>query len=191
LNARAIHCGDEIRPIVYRLKISSPQRADLVAERETQPFDVHRRKCWDEQFVLIENVEIVEGPKGVLPAVVGLQVPDDLRAVGMGPLHFARQLGFKRLAIYTSRKIRVLGVSLTDRRRREGDSDVVECGSYAVDCIADYAGELQGHWIGEVRKLYLPKIRFGSDKELLATPEGEFSGGMFKLNQVTFGPFDL
>jgi hypothetical protein len=109
----------------------------------------------------------------------------------MGSLHFSRQLGFKRLEIYASRKIRVLGVSRADGGRREGDGDEVECGSYAVDCIADHAGELQGHGIGEVRKLYLPKLRLGSDKELLTTPVGQFSGGVFKLNQVAFGPFDL
>lgn len=51
----------EAAAAVLRLKIQSPERDHLLAERDLHAIDVGKERRWDQQFVFVENVEIVEG----------------------------------------------------------------------------------------------------------------------------------
>jgi hypothetical protein len=115
INSKSVHVNSrhEVRPIRIRLKICSPKRDQFIAEHELQFINMEKRQRWNDQFVLIENVKIMESPNGVLPSVVGFQLLDNPECFGTGPLHCSSTGTYEFLPILTSRKIEVLTLGIS------------------------------------------------------------------------------
>lgn len=195
--------GNEVASVVVRLEISHPQRKLLLANDRHHLFDGHSRDRWNNQFVFVENVEIVKGPQGMFPATVGFQLLNHSECIGRGPLHLSinapplgRRVavaGFYEFApIYSGREIRVRRLPRADRRGREHDRYMIEDGSKVVDGVANSAEELHRHdALSQEYNLSLPVFEIGPENEIVFASAGEFLGGVCHLKKVSLGPFEL
>jgi len=200
---RAIDQCSEIEPVTVRLEISSPKRKSLLANRDTKPINCHLRDRWNDQFVFIQDVEIVEGPQGVLPAVVGLQLFDHSQRIGRGPLHLtlhALSTGlrepisgcYESVPIYARREVSVARISGADGRGGEDDRYVVESRPQIVDNVANDPGKFHRHVaMANEYDLRLPRFLIGPKNEIAALSVGEVAGGVLSLKKVSLGPFEL
>ena len=190
--SRDVDRSDKVRPILIRLKVSSAQREHFIADHCLEFLNSEKRRRWDQQFMFVENVKIVECSDGVLPAIVGFQLIDELTGIRGCPLHFAFSRGYEFLPIFSSREISVLRIAGAERGASKGDSYMIECRSDVMDNIAHDRGELQGHTVGrDVCNSDLPLVWLGADNKVVITSAGNIAGGVCKLAKVSIGPFDL
>ena len=190
--------------IVLRLKVCHPKRLRDAAKPHIKSIYTEARNRWDEQFVLVEDVEIVEGPQGILPAVVGFQILNGTKCVGRGPLHirwtpsfpsprrYAVTGFYELLKIFARREISVLVAPGSDRRDCQGNRYVIQCGPQIVNHITNDGRESVGS-IMPFKKLALelPRLRIYTGQEFDLLSDGHIANGRLQLREMTFGPFSL
>jgi hypothetical protein len=198
-----VKVGHHPVPGAIRLEICHPQRKALLANRRFQLMDSDARNGWDDQFVLIEDVELVQGPDGVLPATVGLQFLDHAERVGWSALHLtlhAPPLGglvavagfYERLPIYAGGKVDIRRVADPDGFGAQGNRYIVQRRSDVVDRVANGGSELQGHVAEDTAYDFdFPLIRFWADPDVEIAATGEIDGRALKLRKMSLGPFEL
>lgn len=199
---RAFNYSGDVRPIFIRLKVCSPERDVFTVNRDIHASDAEKRHRWDEQFVFVHNVKIMQFADRVLPATVGFQLFDQTQRFGSGPLHLSMTpvpLGvriavagfYEFLPIYSGWKIDVLRVPGSERAGCKDDSYIIKSRPDIMNGISQGSCKLNGHSIyGGECNFQLPRFRF-ADGAIIYTSAGQLFGRVCKLNKVSLGPFDL
>ncbi len=172
----------------FRGKTTAPSHvlADINASR--------LRADRQQQAVLFDVVQFVEGPQEVIPSLVWFEQVDRIERILMGSLYFSALFGFVFSGIVGKRKVDpvlvrrlVPGIATNDLK-----SEMVQGGHEVLDGVSGNQGQRFGNGMGardvinQLSRLRIvlgpDSIRVGSKKSDLLTPA---------ISDVLFGPFDF
>jgi hypothetical protein len=146
-----------------------------------------------DRLVFIEDVELVELPKGFVPTLVWFQILDNTPRLGAGPLYVFGKRGFKFLFGLPNNEMDMFvtlprWVTMPDDR----DHEQIESGARIMDDIANYSAPLFGDAFIDSNlpmALSFAKVILNRDSVgITGTERLDFFG---QLPDVAFGPFDL
>jgi hypothetical protein len=170
-------------------KVANPvPRKDAASPRYRWRPD--HRADQDKRIVFVDQVQIVQGPEGVIPSWVWLQRADDIEDIRPGTLHFFLKLGFKFVRLGGERKVSPLRVFAAERDKLT--SQEVERSPVVVDDITHDRRVVA--WNGLRHSdyhSYLSALRVALGNESIRVSVEELENPLFELLDVGFGPFNL
>jgi hypothetical protein len=153
------------------------------------------RRSSHQQAMLVDNVQAMESPKGVIPSLVWLQALDSLYSVLPHALYLSRERGLLLLgerftiADWEADMLGRLGLS---RHPDEPASEVVKCASEVLNRISGNEADL---WRNGRDGLYdkgaLSSIRVILYNDTIRVGLHEQSGSIDEITDVLIGPLDL
>jgi hypothetical protein len=156
----------------------------------------HKLEHWNQELVLIPDIQVVQGPQGVIPSFVGLHdIKYDLRDLGIDLLLFesTRQGGYKSVPRIANRKASPLRGNASTFQ----NSSVVkkiEGASQVGERVSDHKSDYLGGKIGEVvinPEMIYPAFDIFLDSESVKVRVNEVYEQRVKVVDVLLGPLNL
>lgn len=181
----------------YRAIFHRPERTidhrkyRTVSLRHSQILDGGELGDRDKHLVLVQDVEVVDGAKVVIPSLVRFESADYIDDIWGGTVYMSLlNHTFKVLpSANTEREIDLLDTLPVEPDKITGQQ--VECAPEVVNCIPNDGGNLSGELLRDADSQRTPSLTLTLYDNGIGIQCRELEDFPAKLRDVAFGPFNL
>jgi hypothetical protein len=148
-------------------------------------------KAWDNSFMLIDNVQVVNCPKRAVPTLVRFQRANYLDDLWGGAVYVSlMDHSIKVIPIIAEGEINTIGATTVELNQLA--SEDIQSRSEVMNCIAGDEGKTIGHFFSDLdREHMIAGLRVLLDDDSIRMAFPKFADFEVKVRDVLFGPFNL